>query len=129
MSNAIDTTPAGAERRRTPRMSIPFRIEVCGRESKGSLFRDETTTMDVNEHGCKFDLAHQVDRGDLVTIRRVTQNPSPTDETGPMLFQIVWTELHETGCIVGAMKLQDQSAWPMTFPAKSSSQLPVASPS
>lgn len=129
MSNTGDIAQSGAERRRTERMLIPFRIEVCGREPKGATFQDETTTIDVNEHGCKFDLSHPINRGDLVTIRHLTADQNSADENSRMLFQIVWAEACETGWTVGAMKLQEKSAWPITFPAKSASKRASLTPS
>jgi PilZ domain len=127
MSETNNKTQAGAERRRTQRMSIPFHIEVCGRESEDTVFQDETTTINVNEHGCKFDLTHQLDRGDVVTIRQVTRGQIPPEENDPILFEVVWAEVRETGWAVGATKLQDKNVWAMTFPAKSSSERPTTS--
>jgi len=125
MTKTSGSTEAGAERRRTERMAISYRIEVCGCEPKGTAFLDETTTIDVNEHGCKFDLAHPINRGDLVTIRHIPQEVTATAQSERVPFQVVWAEVCENGWTVGAMKLQDKSIWPMKFPAHSASKNPV----
>jgi hypothetical protein len=119
MSESNDKPQTSLERRRTQRVSIAFRIEVCGREPEGVVFQDETKTIDVNENGCKFDLTHQLNSGDLLSIRYLTRGQTPT---GPILFQIVWVKVREDGRTVGAMRLQDKIVWPMKFPAKPSPQ-------
>jgi hypothetical protein len=100
------------ERRRTKRVAVAFQIEVSGREPLGALFNERATTIDVNEHGCKFDLARQVQSGDMLTIRLLRGGK----DNKAALFQIVWASPSEMGCTVGAMKLQDKTIWPMNFP-------------
>jgi len=125
MTQSNRNSEAGAERRRTERMAISYRIEVCGCEPKGTTFLDETTTIDVNEDGCKFDLAHPINRGDLLTIRHIPQGEAATVASERVPFQVVWAEVCENGWTVGAMKLQDKSIWPVQFPLLSAAKNPV----
>jgi hypothetical protein len=125
MTQTNSNTESGADRRRTERKEISYRIEVCGCEPKGTTFLDETTTIDVNEHGCKFDLAHPINRGDLLTIRHIPQEETATIQTERVPFQVVWAEVCENGWTVGAMKLLDKSIWPMNFSALPASKNPV----
>jgi hypothetical protein len=125
MTQSSENTKTGAERRRTERIAVSYRIEVCGCEPKGATFLDETTTIDVNEDGCKFDLAHPINRGDLLTIRHIPQEATATGQSERVPFQVVWAEVCENGWTVGAMKLQDKSIWPVKFPVLSASKDPV----
>jgi hypothetical protein len=125
MSTTSDISMSGAERRQTQRVTISFRIEVCGREPKGSVFQDETTTIDVNENGCKFDLVHEITRGDLITIRNITDDEGQPEGGKRVLFQVVWVETRQTRWTVGAKKLQDKDLWPLKFPRRSWPEYPA----
>jgi hypothetical protein len=112
--HVAEAVPA-IERRRSKRVAVAFQIEVSGREPRGDAFHDRATTIDVNEHGCKFNLARQVQTGDTLTICLLL-NETPTGENNASLFQIVWAAPSDNGCTVGAMRLQDKRIWPMNFP-------------
>jgi hypothetical protein len=106
---------AGAERRRSKRVAVAFQIEVSGWEPMGAVFNEQARTIDVNEHGCRFDLSRQVRVGDTLAIR-VLQGTLPRADRRAALFQIVWAAPSAMGCTVGAMRLQEKSIWPMNFP-------------
>lgn len=115
MTDAL-SEKASAERRRTKRISLTFQIEVSGCDPRGITFHERTVTVDVNEHGCKFSILRQLDREELISIRCIGQNDSASTQSKPVLFKVVWIEPGELGWIVGALKLQAETVWPLKFP-------------
>jgi hypothetical protein len=98
------TELSGPERRRSARVPLEVEIEVSGKEPRGKAFREMAKTGDVNEHGCRFELPRQLNRGDLVTLASA-RSVGPFNENKPQLFQIVWVEPGNLGWQMGAMRL------------------------
>ena len=108
--------PHGQERRRTKRVPISFHIHVSGFGSDGQFFRDQTVTTDVSEGGCHFELARQIEPKAPITIQVVQRDGTPPPGSKPLLFEVARTEPCTHGCSVGAVMLQSENIWHMTFP-------------
>jgi hypothetical protein len=106
------------DRRRSKRVPLVFQIEVCGTDTGGAKFSDLTTTEDINEHGCRFGLQRELRRGQVVSIRVVSRNAGAVPESEPQRFEIVWVEASMHGWVGGAVRLQNEPFWPVSFPAK-----------
>ena len=96
------------ERRCTRRLSLSFAIAVSGYDPNGNLFLEHTTTIDVSERGCRFDMQHELRPGAMVTIRRIGEPLAPHNGKR-QLFGIVWAESLSRGWSVGAMQLEEPS--------------------
>jgi len=103
------------DRRRCKRVPLAFPIEASGFNRMGRLFTECTTTSDISETGCRFQLKTQVSPGDVVAIKLSSRrNHSPASK--PLLFQVIWVAGEEEGWSVGALQLQRENLWHMAFP-------------
>ncbi len=106
------------DRRQGKRVPLAFNIEVSGFDHTGRMFSERTVTADVSEAGCRFRLTAQVKRGDVVAIRLIRRKASDPGRSKPLLFQIAWVARERGGWVAGALKLQPENMWHVTFPPK-----------
>ena len=109
----------GAERRATKRVPLVLKIEVSGQDRKlGRVFRETTTTIDISETGCRFQLNRELHRGDEVAILCEDNTGSEgQSKCQPALFHVVWAEPAEVGSLIGAMQLRAGNVWPAALTA------------
>lgn len=106
----------GQERRKCKRVPLAFPIEVSGFDRTGRLFSECTTTRDVSDTGCRFQLKTQVQCGDVVAIKLLSRKKDQLPPSKPLLFQIAWVAAEADGWDAGALQLQQENIWHMAFP-------------
>jgi hypothetical protein len=118
--NAVDwervCEDANRDRRRETRISMAFKIEVCGFDSAGRFYTEKTETSDISEWGCRFTLPFAVNKTSIVAIRILDRQGHPDPRSKPILFQVMWTGSHRAHWKIGAAKLQPDPAWCLSFP-------------
>ncbi len=106
----------GRDRRKCKRVPLVFAIEVSGFDRTGRLFSECTTTSDISDTGCRFQLKTQVQRGDVVAIKLLSRRKDQLPSSKPLLFQIAWVAAATEGWDAGALQLQHENFWHMVFP-------------
>jgi hypothetical protein len=91
--------------RREERFRLAIEIEVSGIDENGQMFRYNTVTNDVSEWGCAFLAPIQMQKDDLIALRVVSVNESPTP------FQVTNVVKQGDGWRIGTWKLGDADVW------------------
>ncbi len=104
------------DRRSGRRLRLKFSIEVTGLDRAGRLFIERTTTQDISEVGCRFDLYTPVECGNVVAIKLLPPRKVTLPEQKPLLFEIVWAVSRTRGWTVGTRKLESDNIWKVIFP-------------
>ena len=108
------------DRRREARLTIRFPIEVSGFDREGKFFSERTTTDDISEHGCRFQLRAELDPSTVVAVKVISPD-GPISETAKLiLYQIARVQKSDDGMMIGAAKLQSDNIWCVTFPDSNS---------
>ena len=102
---------ARRDRRREPRLKLPYPIEVYGFDRQGQYFMERTVTLNVSSCGCLLELKHQPEKQGVLAIRRVGRDGARLEGHLPVLFQVCW--MHRSGrqWYVGVRKLQSCDIW------------------
>ncbi len=120
MSNKADwervNEEATRERRKEPRVALRFHIEVSGFDSEGKFFSEQTTTDDISEHGCRFQLKREVGRNSVVAVRLLRPQGMEEASERLVLFQVARAEKEAARQTLGALKVQSDQMWPVSFP-------------
>ncbi len=112
------------DRRKGKRVPLAFPIEVSGFDRTGRHFSEATKTCDISEAGCRFRIKAHLKPGDVVAIKLITRGNGLAPASKALLFQIAWVKPEADGWAVGALKLQPENMWHMSFPPR---DLPKAS--
>lgn len=99
------------DKRGEPRAHLKVRIEVSGFNRYGRYFSEKTSTVDVSDGGCRFDLRTEVDEKSVIAIRLIEIKYGRELNTRPWLFQINWLQAQPRGWTLGASKLQPGRVW------------------
>jgi len=110
------TKLAMEDRRKGKRVPLAFPIEVSGFDRTGRHFSEATKTSDISEAGCRFRIKAQLEPGEVVAIKLITRGNGLAPASKALLFQIVWVSRHPDCWEVGALKLQPENIWHMSFP-------------
>jgi hypothetical protein len=106
------------DRRRSKRVPLVFPIEVSGFDCSGRHFSKTAKTCDISEAGCRFQIKAQIEPGEVVAIQLIARSNDQAPAGKAVLFQIVWVSRHPDCWEVGALKLQPESIWHMSFPPR-----------
>lgn len=68
MSESLPSNDPGVQKRRSTRIAQSVPITVSGVDALGQAFKERTSTVSVNCHGCKYQSRHYVPKTALVTI-------------------------------------------------------------
>ena len=92
MTDSLQSTDPGAQKRRSTRIVQAVPITVTGTDALGQPFKERTTTVMVNCHGCKYQSKHYVPKNSMVTL------DIPRPEGGPFHTQgrVVWVQRPRT---------------------------------
>jgi hypothetical protein len=107
---------AQSDRRREPRLKLPFTIEVYGFDRAGHYFMEKTATLNVSAGGCMVELKHHPDSQAVLAIRRVARDGTRSAQHGPVLFVVCWIQKAGRRWTVGASKLQPGDMWGLSMP-------------
>ncbi|HUJ40014.1 MAG TPA: PilZ domain-containing protein [Candidatus Acidoferrales bacterium] len=105
------TAEAQRDRRREPRLKLPYPIEVYGFDRAGHYFSERTVTLNVSPGGCMLDIKHHPEEQGVLAIRRTARDGTRMPEHKPMLFLVCWTQRLGRRWAVGASKLQSGDFW------------------
>jgi PilZ domain len=92
VTDSLQSTDPGAQKRRSTRIVQAVPITVTGTDALGQPFKERTTTVMVNCHGCKYQSKHYVPKNSMVTL------DIPRPEGGPFHTQgrVVWVQRPRT---------------------------------
>jgi len=110
------TAEAQRDRRREPRLKLPFAVEVYGFDRSGQYFSERTVTLNVSTSGCMLDLKHEPEEQGVLAIRRVGRDGSRMPGHKPVLFLVCWTQKIGRRWAMGVSKLQSNDIWGLTMP-------------
>lgn len=68
MSESLPSNDPGVQKRRSTRIAQSVPITVSGVDALGQAFKERTSTVSVNCHGCKYQSRHYVPKTALVTV-------------------------------------------------------------
>lgn len=109
---------AQRDRRREPRLKLPYPIEVYGFDHQGQYFMERTVTLNVSPCGCMLELKHQPDAQGVLAIRRVGRDGARLDGQKPVLFDVCWIQRAGRQWYVGTSKLQSCDLWGLSAPSE-----------
>ena len=109
------TEEAQRDRRREPRLKLPYPVEVYGFDRAGHYFSERTVTLNVSPGGCMLDLKHQPEEQGVLAIRRTARDGTRMPEQKPMLFVVCWTQRLGRRWAVGVSKLQSGDFWGLSM--------------
>jgi hypothetical protein len=92
VTDSLQSTDPGTQKRRSTRIVQAVPITVTGTDALGQPFKERTTTVMVNCHGCKYQSKHYVPKNSMVTL------DIPRPEGGPFHTQgrVVWVQRPRT---------------------------------
>ena len=92
MTDSLQSADPGTQKRRSTRIVQAVPITVTGTDALGQPFKERTTTVMVNCHGCKYQSKHYVPKNSMVTL------DIPRPEGGPFHTQgrVVWVQRPRT---------------------------------
>jgi hypothetical protein len=92
VTDSMQSTDPGTQKRRSTRIVQAVPITVTGTDALGQPFKERTTTVMVNCHGCKYQSKHYVPKNSIVTL------DIPRPEGGPFHTQgrVVWVQRPRT---------------------------------
>ncbi len=112
------TAEAQRDRRREPRLKLPYPVEVYGFDRAGHYFSERTVTLNVSPGGCMLDIKHQPEEQGVLAIRRTARDGTRVAELKPMLFLVCWTQRLGRRWAVGASKIQSGDIWGLSMSAE-----------
>jgi hypothetical protein len=92
LNDSLHSPDPGAQKRRSTRIIQAIPITVTGTDALGQQFKERTTTVMVNCHGCKYQSKHYVPKNSMVTL------DIPRAEGGTLNTQgvVVWVQRPRT---------------------------------
>ncbi len=119
-SGVIDPSPsndAGTQKRRSTRIVQAVPVVVTGVDALGQPFKERTTTVMVNCHGCKYQSKHYVPKNSTITL----EIPRPEPGQAPRTAQgrVVWVQRPRTVRELFQIALEFEVAgniWGIAFP-------------
>jgi hypothetical protein len=95
VTESLASDNAGEEqKRRSTRITQAVPITVTGVDALGQPFKERTTTIGVNCHGCKYQSKHYVPKGSLVTLEIPKTQASPKARS--MQGRVIWVQRPRT---------------------------------
>jgi hypothetical protein len=117
VSDALPSNDPGTQKRRSTRIVQAVPISVTGVDALGQPFKERTTTVMVNCHGCKYQSKHYVPKNSTVTL----DIPRPETSLPPRRVQgrVVWVQRPRTVRELFQIGLEFEIAgnvWGIAFP-------------
>jgi PilZ domain len=107
------------DRRDGKRVCLQFVLEVCGTDSSGARFAVQGRTRNVSHHGCCFEVARSIAKGEKLSLKVIRHNGSGAQETTEALpFSLAWVVKEEGLWVAGAEMLKVEAPWGLSFPEK-----------
>jgi hypothetical protein len=117
VSESLPANDADAQKRRSTRIAQAVPVTVIGVDALGQPFKERTTTVTVNCHGCKYQSRHYVPKDSAVTleIARLDTSLAPRVVVG----RVVWVQRPRTVRELFQIGLELETpgdVWGMAFP-------------
>lgn len=90
MVESVPLNDAGTQKRRSTRIVQAIPINVAGVDALGQPFKERTTTVMVNCHGCKYQSKHYVPKNSTITLEIPRPEPSLPPRT--VKGRVVWVQ-------------------------------------
>ena len=115
MNDSAQSADPGTQKRRSTRIVQAVPITVTGTDALGQPFKERTTTVMVNCHGCKYQSKHYVPKNSIVKL------DIPRPEGGPFSTQgrVVWVQRPRTVRELFQIGLEFEApgnVWGIAFP-------------
>ncbi len=117
MSESLPVNDPGTQKRRSTRIVQAVPITVSGVDALGQPFKERTTTVMVNCHGCKYQSKHYVPKNSVVTLEIPRMEPAFPPRIVP--GHVVWVQRPRTVRELFQIGLEFESAgnvWGIAFP-------------
>ena len=87
---SMPSEDAGTQKRRSTRIVQAVPITISGVDALGQPFKERTTTVMVNCHGCKYQSKHYVPKNNTVSL----EIPRPEASAPPRTIQgrVIWVQ-------------------------------------
>lgn len=115
--STLPTSDPGTQKRRSTRIVQAVPITVSGVDALGQPFKERTTTVMVNCHGCKYQSKHYVPKNSVVTLEIPRMEPAFPPRVVP--GHVVWVQRPRTVRELFQIGLEFESAgnvWGIAFP-------------
>ncbi|MGB0034074.1 MAG: PilZ domain-containing protein, partial [Candidatus Acidiferrales bacterium] len=94
MTESLPANDPGTQKRRSTRIVQAVPITVTGVDALGQPFKERTTTVMVNCHGCKYQSKHYVPKNSIVTLE--VPRPEPGFSPRSVQGRVVWVQRPRT---------------------------------
>jgi hypothetical protein len=114
--SALSSDP-GTQKRRSTRIVQAVPLIVTGVDALGQPFKERTTTVMVNIHGCKYQSKHYVPKNSIVTLE--IPRPEPGLPAHSVLGRVVWVQRPRTVRELFQIGLEFEvpgNVWGIAFP-------------
>lgn len=117
MTESLPSSDPGTQKRRSTRIVQAIPITVSGTDALGQPFKERTTTVMVNCHGCKYQSKHYVPKNSIVKL----DIPQPEAGSKPKSTEgrVVWVQRPRTVRELFQIGLEFEvpgNAWGIAFP-------------
>ena len=127
MTDSLVSSEADIQKRRSTRITQAVPITVTGVDALGQPFKERTTTVMVNCHGCKYQSKHYVPKNSMVTLEVPHAGQASRSAQG----RVIWVQ-RPPRC-ASSSRLALNSKWPgisgaSRFLRKTGSRIPTIWP-
>ena len=117
MNDSLPSSDPGTQKRRSTRIVQAVPITVSGTDALGQPFKERTTTVMVNCHGCKYQSKHYVPKNSIVKLD--IPQPEPGSKPKTTEGRVVWVQRPRTVRELFQIGLEFEvpgNAWGIAFP-------------
>jgi hypothetical protein len=129
VTEPLASSDLGNQKRRSTRIVQAVPIVVTGVDALGQPFKERTTTVMVNCHGCKYQSKHYVPKNSIVNLEIPQLEPGSAPKTTP--GRVVWVQRPRTVRELFQIGLEFEIAgnvWGIAFPPDDWFPLPSEEP-
>ncbi|HEV2617179.1 MAG TPA: hypothetical protein VGU63_11285 [Candidatus Acidoferrales bacterium] len=117
MTESMASNDADIQKRRSTRIAQAIPVTVIGVDALGQAFKERTSTVSVNCHGCKYQSRHYVPKGSPITI----EIPRAEADAPPRIVEaiVAWVQRPRTVrelFQIGVQFAVPGNAWGIAFP-------------
>jgi hypothetical protein len=117
VTESLPSNDPGTQKRRSTRIVQAIPITVSGTDALGQPFKERTTTVMVNCHGCKYQSKHYVPKNSIVKLD--IPQPEPGSKPKSTEGRVVWVQRPRTVRELFQIGLEFEvpgNAWGIAFP-------------
>lgn len=117
MTDSMASNDADIQKRRSTRIAQAIPVTVVGVDALGQAFKERTSTVSVNCHGCKYQSRHYVPKNSQITI----EIPRAESDAPPRVVEatVAWVQRPRTVrelFQIGVQFAVPGNAWGIAFP-------------